>query len=210
MKHYLTEFIGTFFLVLTVACCSYTGNPLGALAIASVLMVMVYAGGYISGGHYNPAVSLAACIRGALPYKEFVPYAVVQCLGGACAVWAFYGLVGHAGIFQPVDYNLTGLLIAETLFTFALCYVVLHTATSKETSGNSYYGLAIGFTVLVGAIAVGGRFCAGAFNPAVAVSLGMLGVSAWALAGYTILANLAGGVLAACVFKAVQTKSEEA
>ncbi len=204
LKKYLVEIIGTFFLVLTVASTALLGadGVIAPLAIGSVLMVMVYAGGHISGGHYNPAVSIAAAIRGALEWKQLVPYIISQLIGGVLAVYLFnYMAQGSIIVIEPSNFTLKGLLIAEILFTFALCYVVLQTATAKGTSGNSYFGLAIGFTVLAGAFAVGGSLCAGAFNPAVAVSIGILGLTGWALAGWTILANVIGGILAAVAFK---------
>ena len=204
MKKYLVEIIGTFFLVFTVVATAHVGSALAAFAIASALMVMVYAGGHISGGHYNPAVSLAACIRGALDKKELLPYMISQIVGGALAVCALKLAVGSSVVtFEPSEFSLKGLLIAEFLFTFALCYVVLQTATTKNTNGNSYYGLAIGFTVLVGAIAVGGALCAGAFNPAVAVSAGIANMLTWKLVAWTVLANLLAAVAASLIFKFV-------
>ncbi len=209
LKKYLVEAIGTFFLVMTVICCSYSAQGLAPLAIAGVLIAIVYAGGHISGGHYNPAVSIAACIRGALPLKQFIPYAVAQCLGGIIAVWIFYLMIGQIQVFRPSDFQVVPLLTAEILFTFALCYVVLQTATVKETNGNSYFGFAIGITVLAGAVAVGGTFCAGAFNPAVALSVGMVNAVSWKLAGLTILANIIGGILAALAFKLTYAEVQE-
>ena len=209
LKKYLVEAIGTFFLVMTVICCSYSAQGLAPLAIAGVLIAIVYAGGHISGGHYNPAVSIAACIRGALPLKQFIPYAVAQCLGGIIAVWIFYLMIGQIQVFRPSDFQIVPLLTAEILFTFALCYVVLQTATVKETNGNSYFGFAIGITVLAGAVAVGGTFCAGAFNPAVALSVGMVNAVSWKLAGLTILANIIGGILAALAFKLTYAEIKE-
>ncbi len=210
-KKYLVEFIGTFFLIFTVASCSLLGaqDVIAPLAIASALMVMVYAGGHISGGHYNPAVSLAAAIRGALPWKQFAPYIVSQILGGVVAVYTFLLMAGNSIIaLTPGNFSLKGLLIAEFLFTFALCYVVLLTATTKRTQGNSYFGLAIGFTVLTGAFAVGGTLCAGAFNPAVGVCAGLLGLIPWSFALWTILANLLGGAIASLIFKFVNNEEE--
>ncbi len=211
-KNYLVEAIGAFFLVLTIACTGLLGadGVIAPLAIGSALMIMVYAGGHISGGHYNPAVSLAACIRGALPVSQLLPYMVSQIIGGALAVCVFNFMAGEAAISsEPAEFNLVSLLIAEFLFTFALCYVVLQSATTKDTAGNSYYGLAIGFTVLVGAFSVGGTLCAGAFNPAVAISAGMMSMISWGLAGCTIVANLLGGAAAAYVFKLVCAEQEQ-
>lgn len=201
MKKYLVEIIGTFFLVLTVVTTAFVGAPMAAFAIASALMIMVYAGGHISGGHYNPAVSLAACMRGALDKKELLPYVIAQVIGGALAVCVLKIAVPVPVSFEPSEFALKSLLIAEFLFTFALCYVVLQTATTKNTNGNSYYGLAIGFTVLVGAISVGGALCAGAFNPAVAISVGIANMLTWKLVVFTVLANLLAAVCAALIFK---------
>jgi aquaporin Z len=165
-------------------------------------MVMVYAGGYISGGHYNPAVSMAAAVRGALPWKDWLPYAIAQVAGGVLAAYIVTILPG-AAIIEPAQFSLANIIVAEALFTFALCYVVLLTATSKKTEGNSYYGLAIGSTVMVGAFAVGG-ICLGAFNPAVAVSTAVFGAACCAkFIWITIAVNLLAGILAGIVFKFV-------
>ena len=204
-KKYLVEFIGTFFLVFTVASAVLLGGDNGVIAplsIGFVLMVMVYAGGHISGGHYNPAVSLAAVVRGALDWAQLIPYWIFQTAGAACAAL----LVAHWAVLPelaPCPFTLTQVIVGEFLFTFALCYVVLQVATSKKTEGNSYYGLAIGSTVLVGAFAVGGIFCLGAFNPAVAVGLALIKSTCWIGAGIIALTNLIAGICAALVFKFV-------
>lgn len=207
VKKYLVEFIGTFFLVFTVGCCVLFGIPgvIPAIAIGMVLMIMVYAGGQVSGGHYNPAVSLAAVIRGALPAKELVPYWIAQILGGTIAAFLILQMVTPPAYANMVNYESTGLIIGEFLFTFALCYVVLFTATSPETEGNSYYGFAIGSTVMVGIFAVGSAICYGAFNPAVAIALGTMQIADWSSILLTILANLLGGFAAAFVYKFVKS-----
>ncbi len=200
LKKCLVEFIGTFFLVLTIGCCVYSAASgiIAPLAIGFVLAVMVYAGGYVSGGHYNPAVSLACLVRGVLSAKDMVAYWVSQLLAGFVAALVVKQLVivPAAGI-EP--FTLCKLIVCEFLFTFALCYVVLHTATSPKTENNSYYGFAIGSTVMVGAFATAG-LCFGAFNPAVAIGLLTFGACA-KLIGVTILVNLIGGACAGCVYK---------
>lgn len=202
MKKYFVEFIGTFFLVLTVGCTVALGNgtPFAPIAIGFALMIMVYAGGYISGGHYNPAVSLGAALRGALEWKYLVMYWIFQLLGAFAA-----GLVviSFMEVLKPVPVNnfyLYNLVFAEFLFTFALVYVVLNTAASPRTEGNSYYGLAIGSTVTVGAFAVG-SICLAAFNPAVAVAAGMLHLAGWKTVIITILSNIFGALVAALVYR---------
>ena len=209
LRKYLVEFIGTFFLVFTVGATIAFGcdSILAPVAIGFVLMVMVYAGGFISGGHYNPAVSLAAAVRGALCWCQWIPYVIFQVLGAVAAAYLINYLAG--GVAEAgAEFELVKLIIAEFLFTFALCYVVLLTATSKKTAGNSYYGLAIGSTVMVGAIAVGG-ICLGAFNPAVAVSAIIFGVACcqkYAL--ITIGVNLVAGLTAGLVYKLVNKEEE--
>lgn len=202
MQKYLVEFIGTFFLVLTIGCTALLGakGVIPAIAIGAVLMVMVYAGGHISGGHFNPAVSLAAWLRGALNKENLVPYWAFQILGGLGAAFVVI-MLNKGGADEVSSFSIPALIVAEFLFTFALAYVVLQTATTESTEGNSYYGLAIGSIVMVGAFAVGGTICAGAFNPSVAISLGALHMASWWSIIFTIGANLLGAIAAALVFR---------
>lgn len=198
----LYEFIGTFFLVLTVGMTvlsPHDAGNLAPLAIGSVLAVMVYAGGSISGGHYNPAVSFAVFLRGKLATAELIKYWVVQLLAGAAAGYTTLFFKGVQG--QAITFTILPAFIAEFLFTFALCYVVLNTATSVKTAGNSYFGFAIGFTVLAGAYAVG-TISGGAFNPAVALGITLLHLNIWANLWVYVAASLAGAALAAVIFKA--------
>jgi len=205
------EFIGTFFLVFTIGATVLlsTNKTLSALAIGFVLMVMVYAGGHISGGHYNPAVSIAACLRGALEKADLIPYWVAQILGGAAGAFLASYIAGAPQTAFESTLSTANIVIGEFLFTFALCYVVLLTATSKSTEGNSYFGLAIGSTVTVGAVAVGG-ICFGAFNPAVAIALpvikGCICAPCYTLVLTTVLVNLIAGLVAAMVFKFVENE----
>ena len=217
---YLTEFIGTFFLVLTIGLVVTQADiiPLAkAIAIGCSLMIMVYMGGHVSGAHYNPAVSLAAMLRGALSFADLIPYWVAQ-VAGAIAAAFVATLIIPAGdaetaahFFGPAPgagYELTsmGPWMIEILFTFALALVVLNCATSSGTSNNSFYGLAIGFTVVVAAIA-GGGISGGAYNPAVGIGpnliKGTMGgdTGAFANIGLHVAGPFIGGALAAVVFK---------
>src|SRR5881275_2935385 len=179
MRKYIAEFIGTFFLVLTVGCTVIpaAAGVIPALAIGAVLMVMIFAGGHISGGHFNPAVTFAVFVRGKLEFKDVVPYWLTQIAAGIVAA-----------------------LVAEFLFTFALAYVVVNCATAKGTLDNSFYGLAIGFTVLAGIFAVGG-ISGGAFNPAVAIGAAVMKILYLRDIWIHIVAELAGGLLAGLAFK---------
>jgi aquaporin Z len=196
------EFIGTFFLVLTVGMAVATAGALAPLAIGSVLMVMVFAGGHVSGAHYNPAVSTAVLLRGRMTPKEYVAYIGVQVLAALVAAGAV-SVLGYAPSAPAAVAGAGKMLIAEFLFTFALAYVVLNVATAKDTEGNSYYGLAIGFTLAAGALAVG-SVSGGAFNPAVAVGATVMGMFAWGHLWIYLVANFAGGAAAAYAFRLTQ------
>jgi aquaporin Z len=201
MKKYIAEFIGTFFLVLTVGCTVIPGAPgvIAPLAIGGALMVMVYAGGHISGGHFNPAVTLAVFIRGRCEAKDVIPYWIAQLAAAAAAAFVAVFLVGKSG--TPMELkNIPVAMAAEFLFTFALAYVVLNSATSKDTANNSFYGLAIGMTVMVGAFSVGG-LSGGAFNPAVALGAGMMKLVNLSDIWIHVAADLAGGLVAGLTFR---------
>ena len=208
MNKYIAEFIGTFFLVLTIGCTVIGAGTgvIAPLAIGAALMVMIFAGGHISGAHYNPAVTLGVFIRGKLNAPDVVPYIIAQVLGaiGAAIVAKFL----RAGVdVTPMAPKVGPALLAEFLFTFALVYVVLNAATAEGTSGNSFYGLAIGMTVMTGAFAVG-DISGGAFNPAVAVGISMLGLSSWANIWIFLVANFAAGVIAAVVFNIINPPAQ--
>ncbi|MEM9167531.1 MAG: aquaporin [Planctomycetota bacterium] len=199
----LTEGIGTFFLVFTIAMVVIEpgAGTLAPVAIAGVLAAMIYAGGHISGAHYNPAVTLAVMLRGKCPTVDVVPYIVVQLAGAAAASFLALFLKGDAEI-TPVEIDIVPALLAEFVFTFALVYVILNVATAPANEGNSFFGFAIGITVLAGAYAVGG-ISGGAFNPAVAMGLGITGLVEWADLWVHLVAQVAAAVAAAVVFKAV-------
>ncbi|MEV0620051.1 aquaporin [Nonomuraea sp. NPDC050404] len=207
MRRYITEFIGTFFLVFTVGTTVLGQVPLAPLAIGATLMVMVYAGGHISGAHYNPAVTLAVLLRGKITGAQAVPYWIAQLLAAVVAAILAVFVVNPATVtaVSPSGRDIWTALLAEALFTFALAYVVLNAATSGDHPGNSFYGLAIGFTVVAGAFAVG-AISGGAFNPAVAVGAATMGLFDWTKIWIWLLADLAGGALAGVTFLALNPK----
>jgi len=207
MNKYIVEFIGTFFLILTIVCVvngAADGNFLAPVAIGSALMVMVYAGGHISGAHYNPAVTLGVFMRGKISSGDVPMYIIAQILGGIAAAVLGAMVLGKGTMMGggEMPANTAGAFIAELLGTFALVWVVLQTATTKSTAGNSYYGLAIGFTVAAMAYALGGFGTGGCFNPAVAIGAAFNGLAGWGTAGLAIVADLVGAALAAVAFKA--------
>jgi aquaporin Z len=201
MNKYLVELIGTFFLVLTVGCTVINpgAGEFAPIAIGASLMVMIFAGGHISGGHYNPAVTLGVWMRGKCDTKDVVPYWVAQLAAGAIAAAIVRFFKGGA-VITPGNLQTLPSLLAEFLFTFALVYVVLNVATAKGTVGNSFYGLAIGMTVMTGAFAVG-NISGGAFNPAVALGVTLMGLATWSNIWIFWAAELAAGAAAALVFK---------
>ena len=205
MNKYITEFIGTFFLIFVIGLAVNLANPFAALAIASILMVMIYMGGNISGAHYNPAVTLAIFIRGRISPKDMIMYWIFQILGALVAALMVNYITGKVFIPSPTaEYGFIKAFLIEVIFTFALASVVLNVATTKTAAGNSYYGLAIGFTVFAAAVA-GGAISGGAYNPA--VGIGPLLVSFISgnghieNIGFYIAGPSIGAVIAAFVFR---------
>lgn len=212
MNKYIVEFIGTFFLVFVIGNVVLGGEaigPLGAAAIGATLIVMIFAGGHISGAHYNPAVTLAVTLRGKCDMVDVVPYILSQCLAGVAGAFVAMQVRGGAAA-EMLDLSSaqTSVLIVECLMTFALCYVILNVATAEGTAGNSFYGLAIGLTVFAGAVGVGG-ISGGAFNPAVALALCVMKKAAWPDIWMYLVPQLVAGALAAVVFRITNGEDEE-
>jgi aquaporin Z len=202
------EFIGTFFLMFTVGMATATAGNLAPLAIGSVLMVMVFAGGHISGGHYNPAISTAVLLRGRMAARDYLPYIGTQAVAAILAALLVRSLDYEPA--NPLAVAGSGtMLIVEFLFTFALAFVMLNVATAKDIENNSFYGLAIGFTLAAGAFAIG-SVSGGALNPAVALGASVLGAFAWSNIWIYLLAGFGGGVVAAAAFLVTQPAPEPA
>lgn len=199
VKKYITEFIGTFFLVLVIA---FTGNP---LAIGVVLTALVYMGGYISGAHYNPAVTVGLWMSKKIKSDIAIGYILTQFLASIVASAVY--LVIHGSPFIPEiarNATISSALLIEILFTFLLVSVVLHVAATEKTKGNDYFGIAIGFTVMAAAFA-GGPISGGAFNPAVGVGpilFDITHISSHVISFVTyVVGPLLGGVLASVIYK---------
>ena len=164
-------------------------------------MVMVYAGGHVSGAHYNPAVTIAVWLRGRCSTADVPFYIIAQVLGAVAAAFLTLKFKGNPPL-SPGDLKIIPALVAEFVGTFALAYVVLNVATAKGTAGNSNYGLAIGFTVTAMAFALGG-ISGGAFNPAVATGITLMHLAKTANLWIFFVGNFAGGIIAALVFNFV-------
>jgi aquaporin Z len=208
MPKYLTELVGTFFLMLTIGSTVLPPNdsgPMAPLAIGAVLMAMVFAGGHVSGAHYNPAVTLAVFLRGKAGGGDAVGYVVAQVAGAAAAAIAVGFFKGFPTP-TPLQVDPTYALLGEFFFTFALCTVVLNGAAAEGTNGNSF-GLAIGFTVLAGAYAMG-PISGAAFNPAVVVGLTLIGSFGAGNLWIYLIANFAAASAAAAFFRYVAAEGE--
>ncbi|MES1147506.1 MAG: aquaporin [bacterium] len=217
MSKYITEFVGTFLFLLVISLVAPSGHPLTPLAIGGALMIMVFMGGHVSGGHYNPAVTIGLASVKKCPASDVLPYIVCQVLGGAAAFalggFLLTGAKYHLGPFGPGEgFGMLPALIVEFLFTMALVLTVLNVACTKRTSGNSYYGIAIGFVIVCAAAAAGG-ISGGAFNPAVGIgaTLGgsMYGGGGWSNVWIYLVGPILGGLIGAQIWK-LQNPEESA
>lgn len=201
----IAEFIGTFFLALTICTAAVHGEAgdYAPFAIAATLMVMIYGVGYISGAHFNPAVTVAVWLRGACEKDDVAPYIAVQVIAGALAALTSESILFSETSVSALEMDTTQAIGAEFLYTFALVFVILNVATSEVTEGNDYYGAAIAFVVFAGALTVGG-ISGGSFNPAVTGALFVSGVVEAADLWIHLLPQFVAGILAVQAFNASQ------
>ncbi|MBL8040031.1 MAG: aquaporin [Chthonomonas sp.] len=208
----LTEFVGTYLFLFVISLAAVSGSPFAPVAIGCALVVMVYMGAHRSGAHYNPAVSLGLVLQKKMPSKDFAPYVVAQIVAGILAFATGFYITGKTVAIAPgTGFNATQALVVEVLFTLALVLVVMNVAASKKTEGNSFYGIAIGFTVLAAAIA-GGGVSGGAFNPAVGigatVSDALFGKGTWANLWIPIVGPLVGGALGSAIWSMQESATD--
>ena len=201
----IAEFIGTFFLALTICTAAVHGSAgeYAPFAIAATLMVMIYGVGHISGAHLNPAVTIGVWLRGACERNDVGPYIAVQVIAGALAALVSENLLFAETSVTALEMETTQAAAAEFLYTFALVFVILNVATSEATAGNDYYGAAIAFVVLAGALTVGG-ISGGSFNPAVTGALFVSGTVEATDMWIHLVPQIAAAVLASQAFKAIQ------
>lgn len=199
----IAEFIGTFFLALTICTAAVHGSAgeYAPFAIAATLMVMIYAVGHVSGAHFNPAVTVAIWLRGACGKSDVAPYIGAQVAAGVLAAIVSEGLLSTETSVSAIDMGTNSALTAEFLYTFALVYVILNVATSEATDGNGYYGVAISFVVLAGALTVG-EISGGSFNPAVSCALLASGYIEMSDLWMHLVPQFIAGVLAVQAFRA--------
>jgi glycerol uptake facilitator-like aquaporin len=171
----VAEFLGTFLFVLTIPLSELGIGTLAPIPIGFMLMAMVFTFGYISGGHFNPAVTFASVLTGHTSTPKFIRYTIGQVLAAIAA--SLYGSI-IVGVNFPVPTISSGTdlwqgILSEWVYTFALASVVLHVAYSRQRT-NDFYGFAIGMCVLSAAFSVGG-VTGGSFNPAVATGTQLVG-----------------------------------
>jgi aquaporin Z len=200
------EALATFLFVLSIIAAVNSGSALTPLAIGIALAVLVYATGHISGAHLNPAVSIGVFIRGGIAALDLVAYIVAQIVGAVLAAVVSFAVWPAAE--KAVEIDLGKAFVVELLFTLILVWVVLNVATAKDTDGNSFYGLAIGGTVFVGAAAVG-SISGGGFNPAVALGLSVSGQFDWAYLWLYVVAPIVGAAVAAVLFRVLRADDVE-
>lgn len=210
-RKYVVEFIGAFFLVMTI-CMTINSEPswLSAIASGMMLVAITYSGYQISGGHFNPAVSLASYLRGKLDAGDLLPYIVAQFLGGVLASMLAGFLLTSIGskASETIELEVAPALIAEILGTILLVYVYLNVTTAKKTKGNEFYGLAIGVTYIA-SLYTFGAISPGSFNPAIALGLTMADCTSWSSIWVFLFANFVGGALAAFISQYVNGPNAE-
>lgn len=198
-RKYVVEFIGTFFLVMCITMTVGSGfGQFAPLATGLTLIMLVYTGGHISGSHFNPAISLAVYLRGKLNAGDLLPYMVGQFMGSVLAVMLAGFLLGSNEVEEPPmkELDIIPALIAELLGTILCVFVYLNMFTTRRTSGNTYFGIVIGLGYMV-SIYMFQSISVGAFNPAVALGFTMADITSWSTIWLYVVANFAGGVLAA-------------
>ena len=200
MKKLFIELFGTYFLVLIIGLSS--GNP---IAVGFGLMVLVYCGAHISGAHYNPAVTLAMLLQKEISPLDSIKYFLSQTLGSTLAALSICLMNNNMQVQPVLGDSIYPIFFSEIIFTFMLVFVILNVATHPNLKGNSFYGLAIGLTVMTGIFSVG-PISGAVFNPAVSLGPSFIdmvtdnGVSHYFLWYYLVFPFI-GSVLAVLSFK---------
>jgi aquaporin Z len=212
-KKLLAEFIGTFFLILFFVMIMVSGKAAGfeGLAIGAILIAMVYTNNAISGAHFNPAVTIAAFVRGLMTVNEMVAYLATQIVAAVFASFTAKSIlqgIKHESINLPLSIDIIPSLLAEFFGTFALVYVILNVATSKRNQGNSYFGVAIGLTVM-GTMYALGPASGGMFNPAITIGSCLAEIQTWDLAWVYFVGQILGAILATIAFKFMENELAE-
>ena len=212
-QSYLVEMLGTFILVLTVLLTATSKlSFFPPLIVGAVLSLIIYAGMPFSGAHYNPAVTLAVHLRGRLAAIHVPGYIISQGIGAGLAAYSSSLLIGEFdstyGFSEKGVFDIFSGGMAELAGTFALVWVILYTATYERTAGNSYYGVAIGLTVVICSYILG-TSTGGAFNPAVALGAMLSNLSQWGNMATYFVPELTAGILATLIFNRFAKKNSQ-
>ena len=209
MRAYIVELLGSMFLMLAVgiSVLSVDLESVAPFVIGMTLVIMVYAGGPISGAHYNPMVSLSLAIRGALPWDKFLPYISSQILGISLSLFPISYFVVHDSQ-SANDFRVDQVFAAECIFSFLLAFVINLVATNKQSAGNSYFGLAIGMTVTISAFLIGG-ISGAAINPAITMGLLVLKKISPEMVWVYLSAQVLGGILSGLLCKYLLTEDSK-
>mmetsp|Transcript_97513 Transcript_97513/g.281373 ORF Transcript_97513/g.281373 Transcript_97513/m.281373 type:complete len:444 (+) Transcript_97513:106-1437(+) len=194
-SRYVSEFVGTYLLVVTVGCNVLSGSAVwAALSAGCVLMVAVYALSASSGAHFNPAVSLAMGLVGKLPWDEVCIYAVVQTLAGGLGAGTYLVMFEKSFTLRPGDgYSIWHAGAVEGLYTFMLCFVYLNSVCKRHTDRDQLFGLAIGAVIVAGGYAAG-HISGGCFNPALAFGIDVTSGKLFLSIVYAACQLLGGGL----------------
>ncbi|MEQ9426006.1 MAG: aquaporin [Cyclobacteriaceae bacterium] len=205
MRNYIVEFLGTLLLMFFVGMVVVNPTPLwfAPMSIGAILIALVYAGGPISGAHYNPSVTIAFWLRGRIGAKDAIIYIIIQLAAAIAVSYLVLYMKGFPDDTQALTPDMDKILIAEFIGTFVLCYVYLSAFTSQKGAGNSYYGMAVGFAVIAGSYALANS--SGAFfNPTVSFGQSIIEKSSWDNLWIYLVAQLLAGITAGFTFKFVE------
>lgn len=198
MKKYITELIGSFFLVLALGM---TGN---ALASGLLIIPVIYLGAHISGAHYNPAVSISFWATGNMPQKTMWGYIGIQTAGAFAGCLMIYFMAGSA--FQTVPSSAVTPLqygLAELIFVLLLCMLYLTLFLTDQFRNNQIYGVAIGLSY-AGILLIGEPVSGGVFNPSVAIAASVVDYfdfgESYIYLPVFVLAPAVGGIFAGHLF----------
>lgn len=208
LKRFMAEFIGTFFLVLIACMTIAERSDLAPLAIGFTLMIMVFTGGHISGGHFNPAVTLGVWFSHGIRGYQVILYILAQFSAAVVAAGVTGWLLPEGYRARPLVFSSwSQVMLAELFGAFTLVYTVLNVTVARVKANNGFYGLAIGLTVTAVTYALGG-ISGGIFNPALAVGMYIMGIVSKLQILTYFSGNIAGAVLASFIFNIVEMKKD--
>jgi len=223
------EFLGTLWLVLggcgsAVLAAAFPQLGIGFLGVAFAfgltVLTMAYAVGHVSGGHFNPAVTIGLCVGKRIPPSEVLPYIISQVLGAIAGAFVLYliasgkdgfslagGFASNGyGDHSPGKYSLLACLIDEVVFTFMFLMIILGATDRRAPKGFAPIAIGLGLT-LIHLISI--PVTNTSVNPARSTGPAIF-VGGWALAQLWLfwVAPVAGAVLAGVVYRLLSAEAE--